>query len=61
MAAGHAAGYALVRAAARPGSLGRLCLVALTWRGPLPTMTGRRPGAFAAVGRAVDLPDSTKR
>jgi pimeloyl-ACP methyl ester carboxylesterase len=56
VAAGHAAGYVLARAAARPGSLGRLCLVAPTWRGPLPTMAGKRPRAFAAVGRAVDLP-----
>ena len=42
VAAGHAAGYALAQAARVPGSTGRLCLVAPTWRGPLPTMMGKR-------------------
>src|SRR5260370_24620966 len=40
IAAGHAAGYLLVHAAVTPGSAGRLCLIAPTWRGPLPTMVG---------------------
>jgi pimeloyl-ACP methyl ester carboxylesterase len=56
VAVGHAAGYALAQAAALPGSMGRLALIAPTWRGPLPTMTSRPPSAFAAVARAVDLP-----
>jgi pimeloyl-ACP methyl ester carboxylesterase len=56
VAAGHAAGYALARAATVPGSMGRLALIAPTWRGPLPTMTGRPPSAFATVAYAVDLP-----
>ena len=56
VAAGHAAGYVLVHAAAAPGSAGRLCLVAPTWRGPLPTMTGKRLPLFAWLGRAVDHP-----
>jgi pimeloyl-ACP methyl ester carboxylesterase len=56
VAAGHAAGYVLARAATLPGSVGRLCLVAPTWRGPLPTMVGKRPAAFATVSRLVDRP-----
>ena len=56
IAAGHAAGYALTRAATLPGSLGRLCLVAPTWRGPLPTMLGKRPPALSTLGRLVDRP-----
>jgi pimeloyl-ACP methyl ester carboxylesterase len=56
IAAGHAAGYVLARAATLPGSMGRLCLVAPTWRGPLPTVTGKGPATFAAVRRLVDRP-----
>jgi pimeloyl-ACP methyl ester carboxylesterase len=56
IAAGHAAGYLISHAAAHPGSAGRLCLVAPTWRGPLPTMMGGRRAAFRAVARLVDLP-----
>jgi pimeloyl-ACP methyl ester carboxylesterase len=56
IAAGHAAGYVLARAAERPGSAGRLCLVAPTWRGPLPTMMGRHHPAFARIARVVDYP-----
>jgi pimeloyl-ACP methyl ester carboxylesterase len=46
IAAGHAAGYCLDAARARPGSAGRLCLIAPTWRGPLPTVMGKRHKAF---------------
>lgn len=56
IAAGHAAGYLIAHAAAHPGSAGRLCLVAPTWRGPLPTMMGGRRAAFGAIARLVDLP-----
>lgn len=56
IAAGHAAGYALAQAADEPGSLGRLLLLSPTWRGPLPTMTGKRAPWFGKVARAVDLP-----
>lgn len=56
IAAGHAASYLLLAAAARPGSAGRLCLVAPTWRGPLPTVMGERRALFAAFARAGDLP-----
>jgi pimeloyl-ACP methyl ester carboxylesterase len=55
-AAGHAATYALSAAAAKPGSLGRLCLVAPTWRGPLPTMLPGRRALGAWITRASDLP-----
>jgi pimeloyl-ACP methyl ester carboxylesterase len=55
-AAGHAAAYALAQAAAAPGSMGRLCLIAPTWRGPLPTMIGKPKGAFEWIVRAVDDP-----
>jgi pimeloyl-ACP methyl ester carboxylesterase len=56
IAAGHAATYALAHACARPASLGRLVLVAPTWRGPLPTMmNGRRP-FFNQLCKFVDLP-----
>jgi pimeloyl-ACP methyl ester carboxylesterase len=55
IAAGHAATYALTHARAGPRSLGRLVLLAPTWRGPLPTMmNGRRP-FFDRLCKAVDL------
>jgi len=56
VAAGHAAGYCLDAAAARPGSAGRLALIAPTWRGPLPTVMGKRRKAFGRIARAGDLP-----
>lgn len=57
IACGHAAGYALGLARARPGLFGSLVLVAPTWRGPLPTAMGehRRP-VYAWVRRAVRMP-----
>ena len=58
IAAGHAAGYALTRAATLPGSLGRLCLVAPTWRGPLPTMLGKRPPALRLLAGSSTGPCS---
>jgi hypothetical protein len=42
IAAGHAAAYCLDAGAGRPGSTGRLCLIAPTRRGPLPTMMGKK-------------------
>lgn len=54
IAAGHAAGYALAQAADDPA--GRLILLSPTWRGPLPTMIGRRMQLFRAMARMVDLP-----
>jgi pimeloyl-ACP methyl ester carboxylesterase len=56
VAAGHAAGYCLEAAALRPHSAGRLCLLAPTWRGPLPTVFGKRHKAFGRIARAGDLP-----
>ena len=56
VAAGHATSYALLAAATAPGSLGSLCLVAPTWRGPLPTMMPARRGVGAWVTRASDIP-----
>lgn len=57
IACGHAAGYALALAHARPGLVGALVLVAPTWRGPLPTAMGEhRRGAYGWVRRAVRAP-----
>jgi len=56
IAAGHAAGYCLRAARARPGVTGRLCLIAPTWRGPLPTVLGKRHRVFGRIARAGDLP-----
>jgi pimeloyl-ACP methyl ester carboxylesterase len=56
VAAGHAAAYCLAAARARPGAAGRLCLMAPTWRGPLPTVMGKRHKVFAGIARAGDLP-----
>ncbi len=56
VAAGHGAGYLIGHAAEHPGSAGRLCLIAPTWRGPLPTMMGGRRAAFRYVSRLVDTP-----
>lgn len=56
VAAGHAAGYLLDAAARRPGIAGRLVLAAPTWRGPLPTVMGRRSPLGARIVRVGDLP-----
>lgn len=56
LAAGHAASYVLNSAAARTGRGGRLVLLSPTWRGPLPTMSGRRLPLFRRMAQAVDLP-----
>jgi len=56
VAAGHAAGYAVAQAADAPTSTGRLCLLSPTWRGPLPTMIGKRMALFRGLAKAVDLP-----
>jgi pimeloyl-ACP methyl ester carboxylesterase len=56
VAAGHAASYALAVGAAAPNSTGRLCLIAPTWRGPLPTMMGGRRRLGKWIARAGDLP-----
>jgi pimeloyl-ACP methyl ester carboxylesterase len=56
VAAGHAATYALAHARAHPGAFSQLVLLAPTWRGPLPTMTGRHRPFFDRLCTAVDLP-----
>jgi pimeloyl-ACP methyl ester carboxylesterase len=55
IAAGHAAGYALAAAASSRKSAGLLCLIAPTWRGPLPTMLGGRRAVGDWIARAADL------
>ena len=56
IAAGHAAGIALL-AAERYGLAFRdWILVAPTWRGPLPTMAGRSSRAFPVLRALVDAP-----
>lgn len=56
VAAGHASSYALSAAAASPNSAGMLCLIAPTWRGPLPTIMGGRRPVGEWIARAADLP-----
>jgi len=56
LAAGHAAGYVIDHAARHPGGTGPLLLLSPTWRGPLPTMAGKRLPIFGAMARAVDPP-----
>jgi pimeloyl-ACP methyl ester carboxylesterase len=56
VAAGHAASYALHFAARHPNVLGRLALLAPTWRGPLPTMAGGDRPMFTRIRRAVAMP-----
>jgi pimeloyl-ACP methyl ester carboxylesterase len=56
VAAGHAAGYALRAAADMPQATGRLCLIAPTWRGPLPTMMNGRRDIGERIARAAQRP-----
>ncbi|MCQ8782930.1 alpha/beta hydrolase [Mangrovibrevibacter kandeliae] len=56
LSAGHAASYVLDSERERTGRAGRLVLLSPTWRGPLPTMFGRRLPIFRRVAQAVDLP-----
>lgn len=56
VAAGHAAGYALLLARDKPGAWSRIALVAPTWRGPLPTMMGGYRPVQGRVRAALGLP-----
>ena len=56
VAAGHAAGYVLRHFSKHTDEIPRTVFVAPTWRGPLPTMMGRRPAWLAHVRRAFDMP-----
>ena len=55
VAAGHAASYALAVGAVAPNSTGPLCLIAPTWRGPLPTMLGGKRKLGECIARVGDL------
>ncbi len=56
IAAGHAATYALHFAAQHNGKMGRLALLAPTWRGPLPTVAGDDRKLFHIIRHIVGLP-----
>ncbi len=56
VAAGHAAAYVAHYAARHSGSIGRLALIAPTWRGPLPTMAGGNRPLFRRIQRAMEVP-----
>jgi pimeloyl-ACP methyl ester carboxylesterase len=56
VAAGHAAGYALALARARPQAWSRIVLLAPTWRGPLPTAMRRPPERWGWVRSLVRAP-----
>ena len=57
IAAGHAATYLVDAARRHPGRFSHLVLVALTWRGPLPTMQGESGTTLARrARRAIELP-----
>ena len=56
IAAGHAAGIALLAAQDHGLAFREWILVAPTWRGPLPTMAGRRRRAFSAIRSLVEAP-----
>ena len=56
MAAGHSASIALGLAEERSQQWKQLVLVAPTWRGPLPTMTGWHPERFHWLRQLVSLP-----
>jgi pimeloyl-ACP methyl ester carboxylesterase len=54
VAAGHAATYVLDCASRRPGITDRLVLIAPTWRGPLPTVTGGDRPLFAKIRSTIE-------
>ena len=56
VAAGHSASVALALATESSENWSKLILVAPTWRGPLPTMTGWNPKHFAWLRGLVGLP-----
>ena len=56
VAVGHSASAALSLAEERSMQWNRLVLVAPTWRGPLPTMTGWAPEQFNWLRQLVSLP-----
>jgi pimeloyl-ACP methyl ester carboxylesterase len=56
VAAGHAASYALAVGAATTSLTGRLCLIAPTWRGPLPTVLEGKRKLGEWIARVGDFP-----
>ena len=56
VAAGHAAGYAMQLAQKQPPVWSKIVLAVPTWRGPLPTMAGKRLGLFDTVREMVRSP-----
>jgi len=56
VACGHAAGYAIDLEARRPGAFTHLVLIAPTWRGPLPTMMGRRKPIQGRIRKLIHAP-----
>jgi pimeloyl-ACP methyl ester carboxylesterase len=56
IAAGHAAGIALLAAERHGLAFREWMLVAPTWRGPFPTMAGRQSRAFALLRSLVEAP-----
>jgi pimeloyl-ACP methyl ester carboxylesterase len=56
IAAGHAVGYALDAAISRPQKVNRLCTIAPTWRGPLPTMMRKTPSSFNWLNKLIETP-----
>ncbi len=56
IAPGHAATYALHQAVHRPGTTGRLVLIAPTWRGPLPTVFNGQRSWFPRIRGVLDRP-----
>jgi pimeloyl-ACP methyl ester carboxylesterase len=56
IAAGHAVGYALDVAISLPQKVDRLCTIAPTWRGPLPTMMRKTPSSFNWLNKLIETP-----
>lgn len=56
VAAGHAAGYALLQGRDHPGCWNGMVLVAPTWRGPLPTVAGGYRPWQRRIRRLVETP-----
>lgn len=56
IAAGHAASIALLASERHGLAFREWVFVAPTWRGPLPTMAGRRSRAFSAIRSLVEAP-----
>jgi pimeloyl-ACP methyl ester carboxylesterase len=55
IAVGHAAAYVLQQSERAPRSAGALCLIAPTWRGPLPTVSGKPAASFQWFVHLVDV------